>query len=208
VLIDAVALGVRHGLDVRLAIAGEGRHRQELEARAASLGVADRVEFLGQLRAGEAVRAELDRADLFVLPSRTEGLPRAMIEAMARGLPCIGTRVGGIPELLPPEDMVPPGDAPALCEKIREMVSDPQRMARASDRNLRVAQEYRDETLRERRVRFYRRVRDATAAWLGETARPGRAGEPRPSEGRVADGPGGRAGGVSGARSRSEDARS
>ncbi len=116
--------------------------------------------------AGEAVREEMDRADVFVMPSRQEGLPRATIEAMARALPCIGSTVGGIPELLATEDLVPPGDALALATKIREVVSDPERMARMSARNLAKAGEYRDEALRERRVAFYRHVRKMTERWI------------------------------------------
>ena len=73
--------------------------RNGLKAKA----LRDRVRFRGQLTTPVDVRAELDRADLFVLPSRQEGLPRAMIEAMARALPCIGSSVGGIPELLQPK---------------------------------------------------------------------------------------------------------
>lgn len=166
VLIDAVAACVWDGLDLKLVLVGDGQYRTELEARAAALGLGERVCFRGQLPAGEAVRAQLDQADLFVLPSHQEGLPRAMIEAMARALPCIGSTVGGIPELLPPEDMVPPGDVAALARKIREVVTDPARIARMSARNLEKAKAYRDEKLRERRVAFYRYVRERTEAWL------------------------------------------
>lgn len=166
VLIAAVAACVREGLNLKLILVGDGKHRTELEAQAAKLGLGKRVYFLGQLPAGDAVRTQLDRADLFVLPSYQEGLPRAMIEAMARGLPCIGSTVGGFPELLPPEDMVPPGDVVALARKIREVVTDPERMARMSARNLEKAKEYRDEVLREQRIAFYRQVRERTEAWL------------------------------------------
>jgi glycosyltransferase involved in cell wall biosynthesis len=166
VLIDAVALCVREGLDLELALVGDGKHRAELEAQAAALGLGERVRFVGRLPAGDAVRAQLDRADVFVLPSYQEGLPRAMIEAMARGLPCIGSTIGGIPELLSSEEMAPPGDAAALAHTIRRMVTDPQWLARLSARNLGKAQDYRDEVLNKRRVDFYRRVRQATRAWL------------------------------------------
>jgi glycosyltransferase involved in cell wall biosynthesis len=166
VLIDAVSTCVKRGLDLHLVLVGDGRYRGELETRAAALGLGGRVRFLGQLPAGEAVRAQLDQADLFVLPSRTEGLPKALIEAMARALPCLGSTVGGIPELLPPEDMVPPGEATALARRIRDIVTDPVRMARMSARNLEKAQEYREEVLRERRTAFYHYVRDRTEAWL------------------------------------------
>lgn len=166
VLIDAVASLVKQGLDLRLVLVGDGRYRPELAERAKSHGVSDRVVFRGQLPSGDAVRAELDRADVFALPSRTEGLPRAIIEAMARGLPCIGSTAGGIPELLEPRDLVPPDDAPALAGLIRDVVTDPQRMASMAARNLAKAGEYRDEVLRERRDAYYRHLRDVTERWV------------------------------------------
>jgi glycosyltransferase involved in cell wall biosynthesis len=166
VLIDAVAACVREGLELKLVIVGDGKHRAELEAQAAKLGLGERVCFRGQLTTGDAVYAQLDQADLFVLPSKTEGLPRAIIEAMVRGLPCIGSTVGGIPELLPPEDMVPPGDVAALARKIREVLTDPERMGRMSTCNLGKAKEFREQILFERRTVFYRYVRERTEVWL------------------------------------------
>ena len=166
VLLDAVGQCFRQGLDLELVLIGGGKYQQQLETRAEALGLGLRVRFLGQLPAGEAVRNDLDRANLFVLPSRQEGLPRAMLEAMARGLPCIGSTVGGIPELLPPEDMVPPGNAEALAAKIREVVGDPARMAHMSARNLQKAGEYREEVLRGRRIAYYQYLRDRTEEWL------------------------------------------
>jgi glycosyltransferase involved in cell wall biosynthesis len=81
---------------------------------------------------------------------------------MARGLPCIGTTVGGIPELLPPEDLVPPNDPYALAAKIKEVLRSPERMARMSMRNLQKAQEYREEVLQARRRAFYQAVKEIT----------------------------------------------
>jgi glycosyltransferase involved in cell wall biosynthesis len=165
ILIDAVGGCIQEGWDLRLVLVGDGKHRLELESRAAALGLDARVRFAGQLPAGAAVREELDKADLFVLPSRQEGLPRAMVEAMARGLPCIGSTVGGIPELLPPEDLVTPGEVGALIGKLQEVLGDPGRMARMSVRNLEKAWAYRDEALEARRFAFYRRVKEKTEAW-------------------------------------------
>jgi glycosyltransferase involved in cell wall biosynthesis len=159
VLIDALARVVGTGCNASLAIVGDGRHRAELESRGIALGLGDRLRFRGHLSAPE-VRNEMDRADLFVMPSRTEGLPRALVEAMARALPCIGTRVGGIPELLDEADIVAPGDPSALSRKVLELVGDPARLARASARNLERAAEYREDRLQERRRAFYRHVRD------------------------------------------------
>lgn len=169
VLIDAVAICVQEGLDLKLILVGDGKHRLELEARVASLGLRERVLFCGHLLSSDVVRYQLDKADLFILPSRQEGLPRAMLEAMARSLPCIGSTVGGIPELLPPEYLVPPGDATALAIKIREVVTNPERMTQMSAHNLEKAKDYRDEVLRERRNAFYRYVREQTELWLRET---------------------------------------
>jgi len=165
VLIAAVAANIRSGLDLRLTMAGDGQHRADLEQLAHQLGIHERVRFAGLLPGGAAVRAELDQADLFVLPSRQEGLPRALVEAMARGLPCIASTVGGIPELLPPEDMVPPGDVEALATKIREVLASRERMAQMAARNLEHARDYCADILRARRRTFFEAVRDRTLEW-------------------------------------------
>lgn len=171
ILLAAAARCVQRDLDMDLTIVGDGRHRPALEAQAASLGLAQRVSFLGHLPAGEAVRSELDRADLFVLPSRVEGLPRAMIEAMARALPCVGSTAGGIPELLSQEDLVPPGDAAALAAKLEEVLSDPARLARMSARNLERARDFHFDKIQAKRVEFCAQVRKSTQAWLDESRR-------------------------------------
>ena len=165
VLIDAFA-ACRPYIDAELVIVGSGRHQRELEERAKAGGVGHRVRFCGQLATAEAVRAELDNGDLFVLPSRQEGLPRAMIEAMARALPCIGSNVGGIPELLPAEDIVPPGNVAALASKIIEVLQQPLRIQQMSARNLVKAGDYKDEVLNARRREFYQFLRNRTEAWL------------------------------------------
>ena len=170
ILIESVAACVRGGLDITLKVIGEGRARAALEARTAELNISDCVTFLGELPSGAKIRSELDDADLFILPSRQEGLPRAMIEAMARALPCIGSTVGGIPELLGPEEMAPPGEPVALAQKIREALGDPIRLSRLSAQNLAKAQEYREELLQAKRLRFYREVQSRTAAWLSGAA--------------------------------------
>ena len=170
-LIEAVNVCVSRGLDIRVLIVGDGKHRQELEAQAQRLGLSDRICFLGWVSAGEALRRQLDRADLFVLPSKQEGVPRAMLEAMARALPCIGTTVGGIPELLAAEDMVVPGNVQALAQKIIEVLESPERMTAQSARNLNRAKVYKDNILQERRLEFFGRVREKTEAWLGTQTR-------------------------------------
>lgn len=164
VLIDAIGSCVGAGLDARLVLVGDGRYRADLAARPAALQLGERIQFAGALPAGAPIRDALDAADLFVLPSYQEGLPRAMVEAMARGLPCIGSTVGGIPELLPAEDLVPPGDVTALAAAIGDVLRDGARLARMSARNLEVARQYREDLLEAKRLAFYEELRRATAA--------------------------------------------
>ena len=166
VLIDAVAQLVRARFDVRLVLVGDGQYRATLEQQVRQQQLSAHVSFRGQLATGARVRDELDAAQLFVLPSRTEGLPRALVEAMARGLPCLASRVGGIPELLPDEDMLLPGDATTLAVAIRRVASDPHTLISMSRRNLAKAAEYRAKALGQRRTEFYRHLADCTATWL------------------------------------------
>ncbi|MFY1631821.1 glycosyltransferase [Solwaraspora sp. WMMB335] len=160
--VDVLLLAMRRliddGIALRLVHVGDGRFRPGLQRLAAAHGLAGQVTFTGNLPASE-VRAQLDGADLFVLPSRTEGLSRALVEAMARALPAIATSVGGLPELLDPDCLVRAGDPTALATAIRGLLDDPARMARASARNLARASDYRAEVLAPRRAAFYRTIR-------------------------------------------------
>ena len=155
VLLKALKSCSDRAYSIRLTVIGDGKHKAELQDIVQGMGIGDCVEFVGHISEKKKVLQYLDNADLFVLPSRQEGLPRAMVEAMARGLPCIGTTVGGIPELLPEEDLVPPNDPVALADKIIEVITDPERMNRMSERNLRKAREFSEDILRERRKHFY-----------------------------------------------------
>ena len=76
-----------------------GGDKTKLESLAEKYGVSDKVIFDGQVKHEEVFNI-IDKMDIFILSSLSEGLPRAIIEAMSRGLPCIGTNVGGIPELV------------------------------------------------------------------------------------------------------------
>ncbi|MFC0509178.1 glycosyltransferase family 1 protein [Micromonospora costi] len=183
-LIRALSRLAAAGVPVRCVHVGAGRQQARLEQLAAQLGVRDRIDFVGSVAAGAQVRLHLDRADLFAMPSRTEGLPKALVEAMARGLPAVGSSVGGIPELLADEDIVPPDDHVALADAIERLLKDPARRARASARNLARARDFSQDTLRGRRDAFYRAVCDALAGdrvpsaeeFVGEPTSPDAAG--------------------------------
>jgi glycosyltransferase involved in cell wall biosynthesis len=186
ILIDALSACVQAGLELELVIVGDGRCRPELERRTQLRGIERRVAFTGWLPGGQLVRNELDQADLFVLASKTEGLPRAMIEAMARSLPCVGSAVGGIPELLSPENLVRCGDAPGLARKITEVINDPGRMTRMSAANLARAHEYHASVINPRRHQFYSYLLEATREWNESHLRT--APKPAPARKDLADG--------------------
>ena len=167
VLICATAQCIlKYDLDLELILVGGGKYQPKLTKLTDELGIAERVNFRGLLSSKHAVSAQLDKADVFVLPSRTEGLPRAMLEAMARGLPCIGSTAGGIPELLSEENLVPPGNAESLAEKIREVVSSSERRRAMSIANLRKAREYTKNILDQRQKQFFDHIQHDTKEWL------------------------------------------
>jgi len=165
VLVTAFARCVAEGLDGELVMIGDGRERPRIEQLAQRLSLGNRVKFLGQLPGGDAICRQLDASDLFVLPSRQEGMPKAVIEAMARGLPCIGSRVGGIPELLPEEALVPRDDVVALASKILQFARDPKLRAAMARMNLAAARRYHERILQPRRVPFYQCLAALTREW-------------------------------------------
>ncbi len=163
VLLRATRRLIDQGTEVQARIVGDGRCRRTLESLAASLNLKERVRFLGHAPGPSAVRLELEQADIFIMPSRTEGMPRALIEAMACGLPCIASAAGGISELLESEDLVPIGDDNKLAESISLVIQDDTRRMAMSVRNLIRAEDFLEDRLRSRRNAAYRALFEASA---------------------------------------------
>jgi len=133
-LIEAIALLRKRGVECKLLIAGGGSLRPELEAQVWNLGLADAVQFLGQLSHCELLAMyRKDRVGMVVLPSVDlgnnlhEGIPVGLIEAMSYNIPVIGTRTGGTPELLEGGAglIVPDKNPAALADAIEHYVRDP-----------------------------------------------------------------------------------
>jgi L-malate glycosyltransferase len=125
VLVDALSRLRDRESAWRLDVIGDGATRPEYEKLVAEAGLADDVIFHGwkpKTLVAEAMRA----ADLFVLSSRFENLPCVVIEAMACGLPVVATSVGGVPEMVTPDDgiLVEPDDPAGLADALERMLSD------------------------------------------------------------------------------------
>jgi glycosyltransferase involved in cell wall biosynthesis len=156
-LLDAVALLAPRFPALRLVLAGSGDLAAWRRA-ARERGIGDRVELTGWLDAG-AREAHLGRAAVFCLPSHAEGLPMALLEAMAMGRAVVASRVGGIPEAVREGDnglLVPPHDAPALAAALARVLDDAGLRARLGERaRMTVAQHYSTEAVCGRLAAIY-----------------------------------------------------
>jgi glycosyltransferase involved in cell wall biosynthesis len=180
VLLDAAALLRDRGLDFMIALAGDGSLRASLEARAARLGLSERVMFLGQV---EEIGPLLRAADVVVLPSRWEGLPLALLEALVRARPVVASEVGGVPEVI--EDgvhglLVPAGEPGALADALERLHRNPEAAEQLGvEGALRVSESYTWARVVERFEAVYDEVLGlasfAPGARRARAERPGRA---------------------------------
>ena len=158
VLLETVKKLLDRGYSVHLNLIGDGEYRKRLEELAEELCVIERVSFLGKISDRQQIIKLLDLSDIFTLPSRQEGLPRAMIEAMSRALPCVGTNVGGIPELIDEKFIVETNDSDSLAEKIALLIENKSEYEKQSQNNLTKSMEYRSDIVQARRQEFYRKL--------------------------------------------------
>lgn len=147
------------GYNTSLIIVGDGRIRKNIEDLAVELGIQKYVTFTGLLSTKKEVRDYLISSDIYVFPTKAEGLSRSLIEAMAVGLPCIATPVGGTAELLEEEYMLNPEDVQGFASKIIELINNSKKMEIISMRNIEIAKNYSIDKLSVRRNQFYNKLR-------------------------------------------------
>lgn len=160
-LLNALAAVRAEGIDAGLVMVGEGREQDALEQQVRALGLSDAVAFAGFRR---DVHAVLARSDVFCLPSHSEGLPFALLEAAMAGRPVLVSAVGEVPNVVQPDCgiVVPPADPGALADGIRRLAASPaerDRMGGALRGS--VAARFSIASLAERTLAVYRRAIDA-----------------------------------------------
>lgn len=141
-LVDACEILEARGVPFRCVLVGDGPERAAIEARIAGAGLGDRVRLLGN-QAQDRIRALIDESDVMALPSivtesgMMDGIPVALMEAMAAEVPVVSTRVSGIPELVQHGRtglLVPQKDARALADALERLFRDPELALRLAAR--------------------------------------------------------------------------
>ena len=134
-VMDVVKNCVNDGLNVELHFIGSGTIEDKFKQYAVDNGIGDKVVFLGQQYGYKQVQKALIDADIFLFPTRSEGLPRSVIEAMANGLACVSSPIDGIKELLEPEYLVDYKDIDGMTRIVEDLVRNQDKRMRAAERN-------------------------------------------------------------------------
>ena len=154
-VIQAIPTLVEMGYDVVYHLAGGmtgSKPNSFLKDIVKKYDVSDRVVFCGSL-SSEQMKHYYDTLDIYVQPSKQEGLPRAVIEAMSRGLPVIGTNIAGIPELVQEDFLFKKGSTDEVIKALRRILKS--NLVKVAEQNFAMARNYEKDKLRKRREHFY-----------------------------------------------------
>lgn len=164
ILIQSIAAAKERGHHFHLTFVGDGQQKAKLAELANAVGVATQVSFTGALGGPAQVREKLANADLFSLPSRAEGIPRALLEAMAAGLPAICSHVGAMGDLLDSRWVVEPNSVEQLTARFLDFADSRKEWLAIGRRNQETVRPFVSDALYPKRVEFYRAIRDSSGA--------------------------------------------
>ena len=157
-VIKAISKLNNEGYNFEYHLAGSGDNSY-LMSIAERYDVVDKVKFLGSIP-HEKVFEYLDNIDIYIQPSKQEGLPRALVEAMSSGCPAMGSTTGGIPELLNDEFIFRNGAVSKICDLLKKM--DQNTMLEEANRSFEKAKEYGKDLLDKKRTDFYKEFAKST----------------------------------------------
>jgi len=159
-LLKAVGAAAGSGVQIELDLIGDGPERVELNACVRELEIQQSVRFRGHVAGRAQVNELLDSSDLFVMPSLGEGMPRALVEAMSRGLPTLGARTPAMEELLPSDQMFSAGDHETLKTKLLAAARDPSLLRAWAKHSEATVRRFADSVLSGKRKRLLTGLRD------------------------------------------------
>lgn len=146
------------GYDFELIFIGDGAKKKEFMELTKKLNLEKNIKFIGSINNKESILKVMRESHLFVFPTKSEGLPRTLIEAMSQSLPCIASPVDGIPELLEPQFLIDYKDIDGYVKKIIELFNDWELMIKTGKDNYIKSLEYSREKLEKRRNEFYKKL--------------------------------------------------
>jgi glycosyltransferase involved in cell wall biosynthesis len=155
ILIRAVDILIKKGYKIKLTLIGDGQNRVKLEKIVSALNIGNYVFFAGAITNKKKIFSVLKNSHLFVLPTKSEGLPRSILEAMAVGLPCVSSNVDGVPELLDERYCLSNFNPNEYAKVIGSLLDNWDEMIRVGNRNYAKALEYRKSELDCKRKYFY-----------------------------------------------------
>lgn len=154
-LIKAFETVCKNVSNVELYIVGDGDLLQQYKDLVRRKGLEGKVKFTGRLNSKDEIYNLLRSMNLMVLPTKMEGLPRTIIEAMACGLPCVSTPIAGIPELLNSKYLFNPDDDKGFAKEIIRLIDSPEELYEMSSKNIEKSHKYSKRILDQRRNKFY-----------------------------------------------------
>lgn len=152
-IIEAIAKLNKQGYNFEYELVGGGE-KDYLESVAVKYGVVDKVRFLGVMLHADVIKW-LDSIDIYAQPSKQEGLPRALVEAMSRGIPAVGSTTAGIPELLSENVVFSNGNIKTICSILSTF--DTNNMINLSILNFEKAKEFDSELIESRRQECFKK---------------------------------------------------
>lgn len=158
ILIETVKILKDKGYSIELRLIGEGKKKEEFEQLAKKLDLEKEVLFLGKISSRDILVQQLKESDIFLLPSKLEGLPRVIIEALSASLPVIASDVNGNSELVQSELLVQDFEASNYSEKIQELIENPVFYNDISKENYQKALEYLPDKLDLKRRLFFEKL--------------------------------------------------
>lgn len=158
-IIKLVKKLVKNNYSVECVFIGEGDSIVEYQELVSDLNIQDNITFLGRIIDKSEIFSYIDKSNIFIYPTHMEGLPRVLIEAMARGIPIISSPVAGVPELLSVDFLHDPDDVDSMYKHVVRIFQNYEILTMMSEMNIKKVYSYASDKLNIRRLEFYEHLK-------------------------------------------------